>query len=591
MLGLQVVIDEAEGYAYPPPAPRRRGDDRPLPRLIPRRSLSFHVSLLLALLRKKLAEFDAQGGDTRLMLTRAQIAEMLRVFLPATSNEARLVDQIDEHINKADDSASCARRRARTRLRGPPHPEGVRRRPVARRLRRAAGRVRAPAGGGRGRNGDDKGQRRTTSESGQTGFRLSRLEVRNWGTFNDLVWTLRADGRNTLVTGDIGSGKSTIVDAITTLLLPANRISYNKAAGAETKERSLRSYVLGHYKSERNEATGTTARRLRDATSSASSSASSPTRATTSGHPRAGVLDEGRRHGGQPDRFYVTAEAPCRSARDFVEFGAEMAQLRKRLRAAMASGSHDAFPEYGRDFRRRLGIESEQAMELFHQTVSMKSVGNLTEFVREHMLEPFNAAEATKDIVAHFEHLTSAHEAVLRAQAQLFALTPLLADCDTHDRSGRRDRRAHRAARGAALLLRRPQGAPSRGLLPSWTPNGSGLLPTASDSMSGWADLRERETRLNVDRAGHGGNQLADIERQLREAARRVTRMSRHQAFSALLSNKPSANPSRPRRTSPPVASRSTRPARKWTPIARSRSRTSWPRASRNSSWTPRPRR
>ena len=62
-----------------------------------------------------------------------------------------------------------------------------------------------------------------------SGFRLARLEVRNWGTFDDLVWTLRADGHNTLITGDIGSGKSTIVDAVTTLLLPANRISYNKA--------------------------------------------------------------------------------------------------------------------------------------------------------------------------------------------------------------------------------------------------------------------------------------------------------------------------------------------------------------------------
>ena len=74
-----------------------------LPRLVPRRSLSFQVSLLLALLRKKLAEFDAQSGDTRLMLTRAQIAEMVRVFLPATSNEARLLDQIDTHINKVVD--------------------------------------------------------------------------------------------------------------------------------------------------------------------------------------------------------------------------------------------------------------------------------------------------------------------------------------------------------------------------------------------------------------------------------------------------------------------------------------------------------
>ncbi len=104
VLGLQVVVDEAEGYAFC----RQRPPDEdlhtdPLPRLIPRRPLSFHVSLLLALLRKKLAEFDAQGGDTRLMLSREQIAEMIRVFLPATSNEVRLADKIDAHISKAVD--------------------------------------------------------------------------------------------------------------------------------------------------------------------------------------------------------------------------------------------------------------------------------------------------------------------------------------------------------------------------------------------------------------------------------------------------------------------------------------------------------
>jgi hypothetical protein len=103
VLGLQVVIDEAEGYAYLRQRPAGQDDDEQLPRLIPRRSLSFHVSLLLALLRKKLAEFDAQGGDTKLMLTRAQIVEMLRVFLPETSNEARIIDQIDAHIGKAVD--------------------------------------------------------------------------------------------------------------------------------------------------------------------------------------------------------------------------------------------------------------------------------------------------------------------------------------------------------------------------------------------------------------------------------------------------------------------------------------------------------
>jgi Domain of unknown function (DUF4194) len=101
VLGLQVVIDDAEGYAFLRQRPVDPDESEPRPRLIARRALSFHVSLLLALLRKKLAEFDAQGDDTRLMLTRDQMVEMIRVFLPATSNEARLTDQIDAHINKA----------------------------------------------------------------------------------------------------------------------------------------------------------------------------------------------------------------------------------------------------------------------------------------------------------------------------------------------------------------------------------------------------------------------------------------------------------------------------------------------------------
>jgi uncharacterized protein YPO0396 len=94
------------------------------------------------------------------------------------------------------------------------------------------------------------------ADDARSGFRLQRLEVFNWGTFDSRVWTLQLDGRNGLLTGDIGSGKSTLVDAITTLLVPANRVAYNKAAGADSRERTLRSYVLGHYKSERNEDTG-----------------------------------------------------------------------------------------------------------------------------------------------------------------------------------------------------------------------------------------------------------------------------------------------------------------------------------------------
>ena len=104
IIGLTVVVDEAEGYAFLRSRPDDENSDAPsIPRLVARRSLSFHVSLLLALLRKKLAEFDARGDDTKLVLSRAQIVELTRVFLAPSSNEARLVDQIDATLTKVVD--------------------------------------------------------------------------------------------------------------------------------------------------------------------------------------------------------------------------------------------------------------------------------------------------------------------------------------------------------------------------------------------------------------------------------------------------------------------------------------------------------
>ena len=99
VLGLDLILDEAEGYAYLRQRPRVEGEPD-LPRLVPRRRLGYLVSLLLALLRKRLAEFDALSGDTRLILGREDIVELLRAFLPDTVNQARLMDRIDGHINR-----------------------------------------------------------------------------------------------------------------------------------------------------------------------------------------------------------------------------------------------------------------------------------------------------------------------------------------------------------------------------------------------------------------------------------------------------------------------------------------------------------
>jgi uncharacterized protein YPO0396 len=299
------------------------------------------------------------------------------------------------------------------------------------------------------------------------GMRLVRCELYNWGTFHGRVWGLNLNGDNTLLTGDIGSGKSTLVDAITTLLVPAQKVSYNKAAGAEARERDLKSYVLGHYKSERVEA-GYSARpvALRDHNSYS----------VILGRFRNEGFDQDvtlaqvfwlRELQGQPARFFVVADTPLSITEHFTKFGSDFNALRKRLRSMPRVEVHDTFPSYGAAFRRRFGIETEQALDLFHQTVSMKSVGNLTDFVRQHMLEAFPVESRIDALMTHFENLNHAHEAVLKAKAQIGRLQPLVEDCDQYatlaaeieELRGRREAlRAFFAGVKTALLQRRLDG-------------------------------------------------------------------------------------------------------------------------------------
>ncbi|HEX5534007.1 MAG TPA: SbcC/MukB-like Walker B domain-containing protein [Actinomycetales bacterium] len=370
----------------------------------------------------------------------------------------------------------------------------------------------------------------------RSGYRLQRLELLNWGTFDQRVWTFELDGSNALLTGDIGSGKSTVVDAVTTLLLPSHRIAYNKAAGADARERSLKSYVLGYHKSERSETTG----------------ASRPValRGSDSYSVILGVFaNEGydetvtlaqvfwTRDGdtGQPQRFFVVASTDLSVAADFSDFGSDITLLKKRLRAAGYT-VRDHFPDYGKDFRRALGIDSEQAMELFHQTVSMKSVGDLNDFVRNHMLEPFDAAQWTDRLVAHFEDLTRAHEAVLKAQSQLNDLTPLLADCDRYD------------ALSAEIDAMTSQRAAVRFFAAQHKSELLGDRVTrlraaleADEAELARVDRRLQEldderSRLQLERAGLGGDRLGELERLIADDERvRVARQDKAHRFNALL--------------------------------------------------------
>ncbi len=368
------------------------------------------------------------------------------------------------------------------------------------------------------------------------GTRLRRLEVYNWGTFHNRVWTFDVDGHNALLTGDIGSGKSTLVDAVTTLLLPSQRISYNKAAGADTRERDLRSYVLGHYRSERNEITGASRPvALRDARAYAVLLGVFVNTDFDTTTTLAQVFWSRASDTGQPERFYVVADGELSIAEHFADFGGDLAELRRRLQRQEIK-PYKAFPEYGRELRRRLGIESEQAMELFHQTVSMKAVDNLNDFVRHHMLEPFDVGAQIESLVHHFEDLTRAHEAVVRARAQLELLVPLVAELDTHDKLAAEvaDLGRQRAALPYFLAGRRARLLEVE--LDAAQQRIADLTAEERADRELVGGLRVKEAELSVEIAGHGGDRIAGLEADLtRLTELRETRRRTFDRFNALL--------------------------------------------------------
>ncbi|MFY3743298.1 ATP-binding protein [Anaeromyxobacter sp. Red801] len=370
----------------------------------------------------------------------------------------------------------------------------------------------------------------------RTGFRLARLEVYNWGTFHGRAWHVDANGRNTLLTGDVGSGKSTLVDALTTLLVAPQKLAYNRAAGADARERTARSYVLGHWKAERGDGSASRPVALRDASQYSVILGVFENEGFSETVTLAQVFWLGSAEG-QPERLYVVAGRRLSITEHFSGFGTEIGPLKKRLRT-LADEVHESFPGYAAAFRRRFGLANDQALELFHQTVSMKTVGNLTDFVRQHMLQPFPVEDRIGALIHHFDDLVRAHDAVLKAKAQIASLQPLVADCDRMTQ-----------LRQAADLL-----AGSRRTLPAWFAGVKRelLLPRVEHLEAELAKLQSKldeieekrrsfESRadgLKGDIAASGGERLEQIRREVeRLTADRDDRARRAAQYDGLASD------------------------------------------------------
>ena len=244
------------------------------------------------------------------------------------------------------------------------------------------------------------------------GFRLDWFEFLNWGIFNNSINKIEFNLQNALLSGEIGSGKSTVVDAITTLLLPTNMIVYNKAAGAKAKERTIQSYILGEYKKSVDENGIAGVKRLRS---------EKDFTVLLAKFKNEGLMEEvylglflSIKNSKVIKIYFLTKKNI--QIKELVNFK-NIKEIKKYLKKK--GEVFDTYKDYFNAYKKILGIRDLQAMKLFYQMVSMKSVENLNSFIREHMLEKKDLDLIVEEMISSFKELKRAHDLILDAKNQI----------------------------------------------------------------------------------------------------------------------------------------------------------------------------
>ena len=268
------------------------------------------------------------------------------------------------------------------------------------------------------------------NDESKNGFYLDFFQVYNWGIFDSNIYTMRCRKKSSLLTGLNGSGKTTLVDAFLSLIVPPCRRFYNQSAGAESKkERDEASYVLGTYGSRRDEEfISSTAKNLR----SKDKCFSILLGCFVLGDDQGPVTLMQMRffsQAGTLQRVYsitrkrLSIEDIQKEVQDLSPHSKWKKIMTEKFNTAFYG---DNFSSYSEAFSQLAGLRSDRALYLFSQTVGLKGVGNLNEFIRTHMFEGQNTEAEFEGLVKHYEELSQIYNEIEKAQEQIRLLKEVL---------------------------------------------------------------------------------------------------------------------------------------------------------------------
>lgn len=269
-----------------------------------------------------------------------------------------------------------------------------------------------------------------STSSDKAGFRLQYMEVFNWGTFDKNVFRINPKGNNSLLTGANASGKSTYIDALLTLMVPAKKDRfYNQSSGVEKKgDRTEETYVLGHYGNIQEEGkSSTSTQKLREKNTYSVILAhfkNTDLKQITLFQVRWFSNNELRRQFG-------IAHVPLEIEKDFYPFDSK-GTWKKRLEKTYNSNTTkkkiefiDGPTAYAERMANLFGMRSIKALSLFNQVVGVKVLEDLDEFIRTNMLEEQDSEAEFIQLKESFLTLMEAKTNIEKAKEQIKQLTPI----------------------------------------------------------------------------------------------------------------------------------------------------------------------
>ena len=269
-----------------------------------------------------------------------------------------------------------------------------------------------------------------TTNPGISGYRLGYMEIFNWGTFHNKVYRIEPQGNNSLLTGANASGKSTLIDALLTLLVPAKKDRfYNQSSGNEKKgDRTEETYVLGNYGNMQSEGEASTRKQqLRDKNTYSVILAS-----FTNNFANVVTLFQ--------VRWFVNGELKCtfgfstkalHITDDFFSFDAKgywRKTLDRKYNVNVPKKQiefYDTIKDYKDRIVHSMGLRSDKALTLFNQIVGVKVLNDLDDFIRNNMLEQRDTEEEYNRLNDSFARLIEARTTIEKVNEQIAQLKPI----------------------------------------------------------------------------------------------------------------------------------------------------------------------